>query len=385
MAPDRPRSARARNFGLDAMRALAIGLVMLSHSVFLPALLSLPDPLRLQIAYQGGYFGVELFFVLSGFLIGTILMRTFDRDRLPGIRGITRFWIRRWWRTLPNYYLFLILNVTLFAGWFGAHHWHAGYFLFLQNFAWPPDATMPESWSLAVEEWFYLTAPLAMSLACLLVSSRRRALLLALLACIVASNLARFGVAFWSDAPWDAGIRKVVALRLDAIAWGGVMAWLALWRGVWVDRHWIGMACAGALMSALAVALLAFGVARGYTPLWHGVILFTLTSAGLALLLPAITRLPRPTPWLARTVTGISLVSYSAYLVHYSLVIPLLRQLNAAGYLPLGAGLALYLPLSLLLAAGVYALYEKPMMRCRDLQLPFLRARQPLGRSDGSP
>lgn len=358
--------AGERNYGLDVMRAVAIGLVMLSHSIYLPALLALPDPLRFQVAYQGGYFGVELFFVLSGFLIGKILLRTYDHDAKPGLRGITRFWVRRWWRTLPNYYLFLILNITLFSSWFGAHPWHAGYFLFLQNLAWPPGALMPESWSLAVEEWFYFTAPLVMSVACALMTSRRRALLATLLTCIVVSNLARFGVAFWGEAPWDAGIRKVVVLRLDAIAWGGVMAWLTLWREEWVARHWLGMAGTGALMSALAIGLLAMGVAHGYSPLWHGVVLFNLTSVGFTLLLPAVLRLPRLTPWLTRAVTALSIVSYAAYLVHYALVLPLLRQLNAAGYLPLGAGVVLYLPLTLLIAGLVYAIYERPMTSLRN-------------------
>ena len=57
--------------------------------------------------------GVELFFVLSGFLIGGILIKTFQKDNSFGIKTISNFWIRRWFRTLPNYDLILILNIIV--------------------------------------------------------------------------------------------------------------------------------------------------------------------------------------------------------------------------------------------------------------------------------
>ena len=90
-----------RVFGLDVMRASAILLVLLGHATvwfasFVPVF---------NIGCLGGYFGVELFFVLSGFLIGSILLRWLID---PGsTTTLFDFWRRRWLRTLPNYVLFL--------------------------------------------------------------------------------------------------------------------------------------------------------------------------------------------------------------------------------------------------------------------------------------
>ncbi|HEX7914772.1 acyltransferase family protein, partial [Rudaea sp.] len=88
----------ARRFGLDAWRALAILLVLVGHASFW----FLPLTRELDVWYSLAFLGVELFFVLSGFLIGGILI---DKFR-SGSFHLRQFWIRRWLRTLPNYFLF---------------------------------------------------------------------------------------------------------------------------------------------------------------------------------------------------------------------------------------------------------------------------------------
>ena len=95
-----------RNDWLDLCRALAILLVLLSHGRYLVrSALPWADYLRF-----GGFMGVELFFALSGFLIGGILIRL---SRGSGTHWLRGFDARRWFRTLPNYYLFLLVNVLL--------------------------------------------------------------------------------------------------------------------------------------------------------------------------------------------------------------------------------------------------------------------------------
>jgi len=141
-----------RVFGLDLLRASAILLVLVAHASFM----FLPLTHRLEGWWVLGHLGVELFFVLSGFLIGAILVRQASANRF----GVGRFWLRRWLRTLPNYYLFLGINI-LIARWIdGSWPPAAPYAVFLQNFAWPQPIFFIESWSLAVEEIFYLVAPL---------------------------------------------------------------------------------------------------------------------------------------------------------------------------------------------------------------------------------
>ena len=61
-----------------------------------------------------GPIGVELFFVLSGFLIGGILIKIFDNTEFT-FADVRRFWIRRWFRTLPNYWLILSINIIIFV------------------------------------------------------------------------------------------------------------------------------------------------------------------------------------------------------------------------------------------------------------------------------
>ena len=101
--------SRKRVFGLDLMRSIAILLVVFSHYM-------MPFHLNKRIAFILSTFtgttGVEIFFVLSGFLIGGILMKIYNAGDKLTFSQIKDFWIRRWFRTLPNYYLAIILIVV---------------------------------------------------------------------------------------------------------------------------------------------------------------------------------------------------------------------------------------------------------------------------------
>ncbi len=156
-------SSAQRVFGLDLMRAAAILIVVDAHAT-----------IALKNYYAGAFWhhllpdGVELFFVLSGFLIGGILIRTYEKEGRFDGRLLLNFWTRRWFRTLPNYYLVLLglIVFTLLRAWrSGLPHTLpptgtlATYFVFGQNFARDVSPFFPETWSLAIEEWSYLTLP----------------------------------------------------------------------------------------------------------------------------------------------------------------------------------------------------------------------------------
>jgi peptidoglycan/LPS O-acetylase OafA/YrhL len=138
-----------RVYSLDLLRALAISSVLLFHFDF-PR-----DQLFLRALAHYGWTGVDLFFVLSGFLIGGQL---FARMQKHQAFQLGNFYGRRFLRTLPCY--FVMLGVYAIY----SHHlgqgmqWLPAYFLFLQNFGLPPEFT--QSWSLCVEEHFYLLFPL---------------------------------------------------------------------------------------------------------------------------------------------------------------------------------------------------------------------------------
>jgi peptidoglycan/LPS O-acetylase OafA/YrhL len=117
-----------RVFGLDLMRAMAILFVMISH-----AELQLPESLK--AVNRLFYFdGVLIFFVLSGFLIGSIFIKQLEENQQGG-NVLLKFWKRRWLRTLPAYLFTLILLIVL------SRHSNPAfplnkvwkYFLFVQN------------------------------------------------------------------------------------------------------------------------------------------------------------------------------------------------------------------------------------------------------------
>jgi peptidoglycan/LPS O-acetylase OafA/YrhL len=137
--------AKERNIGLDSLRAIAIIGVFLCHG------------LTLNLAGRDLLFalgsGVELFFVLSGFLIG----RIYFRSTQSGSFSFWEFWRSRWWRTLPPYFaailVYLAVGKVISAP---GLRWY--YVCFLQNYI--GISGFGPSWSLCVEEHFYLVLPL---------------------------------------------------------------------------------------------------------------------------------------------------------------------------------------------------------------------------------
>jgi len=134
-----------RIYYIDLLRALAIMLVVLAHSIAQYGAPSHLAPLQL------GGTGVDLFFLLSGWLIGSQLFK--ERQRFDDI-DVKRFWIRRWMRTLPAYYA--VLALTLLQQYLFKENVTTPlpHLFFYQNYTDPSYFTI--SWSLALEEQFYL-------------------------------------------------------------------------------------------------------------------------------------------------------------------------------------------------------------------------------------
>jgi len=150
-----------RIFGLDIVRSLAILLVLFSHVYYL---IDSSNPLVISLSGLSGFAGVELFFVLSGYLIGTILLRQYVADNFS-MQSVFVFLKRRWFRTLPNYYLILLINIGIaFYLGYPSQYWY-NYFFFFQNFKTYSIGFFSESWSLSVEEWTYVLLPLTLFIA----------------------------------------------------------------------------------------------------------------------------------------------------------------------------------------------------------------------------
>lgn len=225
-----------RIIGLDVLRSIAIILVMLMHSgsMFLPlARLPLIGNIvgkLLAIIIPVGYLGVELFFVLSGYLIGSILIKLFSDNKKPIFKEIKQFWIRRWLRTLPNYYFVLLINYIVFVFILNSYPFNWKYLFFIQNFISVQPSFFRESWSLAVEEWSYFLLPIIMFVCFVLFkkSSSKFLILLSICLIILLSFCVKFAFLFTNFhqfIPFDEQLRKVVLFRLDAIMYGFLMAW----------------------------------------------------------------------------------------------------------------------------------------------------------------
>ena len=136
---DRKQIGSKRYFGLDFLRALSISLLLFSHSSWIYNSTSLFG--RLQDA--SGFLGVELFIVLSGFLIGGILYKQFLHQNY-GLKDAYLFVPRRLMRVMPSYYLviFILTIVYLIFGFSVSEVWK--YLLLIQNFTSPIPAFFPE-------------------------------------------------------------------------------------------------------------------------------------------------------------------------------------------------------------------------------------------------
>lgn len=144
-----------RRFGsLDGLRFLCIFAVLWHHGPYLD---TTAEPVAIL---SRGFLGVDFFFVLSGFLITTLLLREEARD---GSFSLRQFYWRRICRIVPVYFLVVTLAAFLFIGLNGERQYLdilPYYYLFLSNFLTEDIPLLAPTWSLAVEEQYYLLWPL---------------------------------------------------------------------------------------------------------------------------------------------------------------------------------------------------------------------------------
>jgi len=355
-----PQSAWGeRSFGLDAARAAAILMIVFTHSQpFFP----FADHYRGTLASIGGVtatYGVELFFALSGFLIGGLLLDLQQRGPTP--RAISIFLVRRWMRTLPLYYLAMLALLLFPLLEPSPRQALPSYFLLIQNFLTPFPASnwFGVSWSLTIEEWSYVILPL---LAFLLCRRAREPIVCAALALVAGGIVVRLAIglsaASWQLSDWDLLIRRLFIARMDAIAYGVLVA-------VWVRRR--GRLPAWTLAASLL--LIAWSTLICWRPFgpfglagpvgWSA--FFPLNGIGFALLLPWLAKL-RPPPVVAPPVYFFARISYSLYLVHWSFTF------LAGGLVPPQWQLIVYLIGSIITASIITYAIELPIMRLRPPQ-----------------
>jgi peptidoglycan/LPS O-acetylase OafA/YrhL len=316
-APAVVRQAGAKSpriLELDGLRAFAIIPVMLHHCW--------PTGVWWSFVGEAGWMGVDLFFVLSGYLITGILLKSKGEKN-----GYRQFLGRRALRIFPLYYLCLALftAVAIFrpdhASWEAMKAWGGvGWFVvYLGNIhaAWmnslPPVLSFATLWSLQVEEQFYLLFPIAVAL--LSLPNLRRFLI----GCGIAAPLLRSALAIFAAHKSVAGY-VLMPCRMDALAMGGILA-ILFRSGARPQASHARVACT---MSAAVAAGLFFAAlwhhpgATAYDPVMrsvgYSVVDFTCASLLCWILLSPTGAFTRVLRWRALVYTG--QIAYGLYLLH---------------------------------------------------------------------
>jgi peptidoglycan/LPS O-acetylase OafA/YrhL len=345
-----------RLHGLDLLRAIAIVWVMLFHSWMIGGI---GGPLQPVADY--GWMGVDLFFVLSGYLIGYQLLEPLSRAE-PLRFGA--FYLRRAFRILPAFLAVLAIYL-LFPGWREAPGmqpaWQFLTFTLNLLIDYRHNQAFSHAWSLCVEEHFYLLFPL---LAWWLARRPSRALVIGSALLVVAAGLLLRGYASLHGKDWLESIYYPTWTRLDGLLAGVLLATIKTYqpdRWNTLQRHSNLIACAGLLLVGAAIWLF-----RDRTAFAASVFGFPLLSLGLALLVAAGAG---TTGWLGRwRVPGagwIAAISYSLYLSH-KLAIHAVHDLLLRW--PAMHGLAAFSMYALAIAATGAVLHyavERPFLRLR--------------------
>jgi peptidoglycan/LPS O-acetylase OafA/YrhL len=344
---------------LDTLRAFAVTAVLIRH--FWP---------ELQPGLDLGARGVHLFFVLSGFLITGILLRSRalveDSKRGSGL-AIRRFYIRRFLRIFPIYYLVLAVTWTLgFPDVRSGMVWHLAYgsnILFAIENQWRP--TTSHLWSLSVEEQFYLIWPLLM----FLVPGRH--LRTVILAFVLSGPLFRMA-GYLGGLNWIA-LQTLLPASFDSLGAGAWLAWIYATPSAETLRY-RGRVNRAALL-ALPVALVTwFSGATGWWPRAEWLRLGFETTAWAFLGVWVIDRAARGVGGTTGRILGfrplvyLGRISYGVYLIHLFVPSLLYRLTSPAGlpYPTRNPGIFLVFgTISIALAAMSWHWYEAPINRLK--------------------
>jgi peptidoglycan/LPS O-acetylase OafA/YrhL len=314
---------------LDGLRGVAVILVMAHH-------LGLPMS-------RGGWLGVDIFFVLSGFLITAILVQEWDET---GGIDFGRFYARRALRLLPALCVLLLVLASIALlisnGPEAAAIWQAIPFtvMYAQNWAiglgWIDSGVLGHTWSLAIEEQFYFLWPPVLAL-CLRKGMQRWRLIGLVLGGLLLSGVLR--AVLWHIGSRVSRVQFGSDTRADALLCGCVLGLLATGNRLPGASRMLSIAATIAAAGLGAMSVLS----RNYSGyLYEGVL--TLIAVGSAVVIAEI--IGAPGSRLARILTGPALVwmgrlSYGFYLWHWPVFYATIRLFGVKEHIPLATHLVI--------------------------------------------
>jgi peptidoglycan/LPS O-acetylase OafA/YrhL len=246
---------------LDGLRALSILIVILSHTKsLLPAAITRSGLFRYLIG--GGLHGVQMFFVISGYLITTLLLRESGKTNTISLK---RFYARRALRIFPPFYAYLAVLGVLWIGGIVVEHWPTFLAAATYSITYLPDPKgwlLMHTWSLSVEEQFYLLWPALLAWSC---RGRRGAWIA--FGVVLAMPLVRLTLFYRVGPLAPSGERAIVTISsADTLMIGCLLALLkgnSQWERI--HRQWINVAsaCAMAVIGLIVVPFLSVKLTAG--------------------------------------------------------------------------------------------------------------------------
>ena len=358
-----------RIYGLDILRCIAILFVVFAHGIYL-----LGDRIS-NLLGRFDFDGVSLFFVLSGFLIGGILIKILE-TQVISLKTLKNFWIRRWFRTIPNYFLILTflmgLHIIIFRD---ISLWRTlNYFVFLQNLFYKNPYFFNEAWSLSVEEWFYLLIPILVFCLVGIFHLNIKASILStafsVLIIVTFFRLYRYSnihANTLSIQNWDSNFRKQVFTRLDSLVFGVLGAYISnYYNTLWIKYK--------NQLFFIGIFIMSIQITHTYdanSVLYYTVFTFPVTSIGTLCLLPYLSNMKYGKGTIYKVVTYISIISYSIYLLNFTLILNNTVSFIHLNFLPevlrIITRYCIFWSLTLFLSFILYKYYEAPMTKLREV------------------
>lgn len=330
---------------LDVFRAVAIIIVVLYH--FHQVLLF-------------GNLGVDLFFVISGFLVGGILIREYDKNQ--GI-NIPKFILQRGFKIWPSYYFLLIFGTVVATLFYRNSHPEqiipfkemARYAFFYQNYVPNPDHwSFGHLWSLCVEEHFYILLPVTLFLIHKLVGNKNRtkALYIMVFTAIILGMAFKYYSLYYTESR-DTYLRT--HNRIDALAWGVLLYLVITHYGERLKqiKHLYLLSIAGILVFALSVIIGNHTDSEKY----HQIVLHSVIAPSFFLLILGVYYVDFSKFYILRT---IGYFSYNWYLWH-PIFVSMVSDKIGTGI----TGLMIYIILSFSMAVLTTVLIEEPLLQKR--------------------
>ena len=379
------RSKRPRLIQLDILRGIAVFMVLCSHQIGTP---SGPEYLR-QFAWGLHNFGqtaVDLFFVLSGFLIGGLLI---SEIRETGDLNVKRFLVRRGFKIWPAYYVFLVVAFAHMM-WHHGVNFHSGIdklwpFVFnLQNYLGPFDL-LTHTWSLALEEHFYLLLPI---LLWVMIRNRKKGIALRALPVVIIFALVVCTTwRFWNAmhrSQWQITDASSTHLRIDSIFFGVLISYFYQTKPAWflrLSKYPWTLLCLCCLLVAhrwflerVDVFVWTIGFTLCYIGYGCGLITFVHAQPGRGWLGKLMDT------GVAKMLASVGLYSYSIYLWHFEFVGPFVMA-KVVPLLPESLkwplGMMIYISGAILFGVLAAKLIELPMLSVRDRLFPRVSGMSP--------